>query len=102
MSFIKAILVGHVINQGRQIYNWRHACLTKESSLVYYKVRWTVITNCDSFFITKCDTVYYKLRQVLQSVMDLLQIATGITKCDDYYKLRQYSGYLNLNQFLTA
>ena len=23
--------------------------------------------------------------------MDLLQIATGITKCDDYYKLRQYS-----------
>ena len=92
MPFIKAILVGHVINQGRQIYNWswRHACLTKESSLVYYKVRWTVITNCDSFLITKCDTVYYKLRQVLQSAMDLLQIATGITKCDDYYKLRQY------------
>ena len=56
----------------------------------YYKVRWTAITNCDSFFITKCDTVYYKLRQVLQSAMDLLQIATGITKCDDYYKLRQY------------
>ena len=23
--------------------------------------------------------------------MDLLQIATGITKCDDYYKLRQYT-----------
>ena len=33
---------------------------------------------------------YYKLRQVLQSAMDLLQIATGITKCDDYYKLQQY------------
>ena len=51
---------------------------------------------------------YYKLRQLslLQSAMDcyyklrqlfyykvrhgLLQIATGITKCDDYYKLRQY------------
>ena len=32
---------------------------------------------------------YYKLRQVLQSAMDLLQIAKGITKCDDYYKLRQ-------------
>ena len=39
-------------------------------------MRWTVITNCDSFFITKCDTVYYKLRQVLQSAMNLLQIAT--------------------------
>ena len=35
--------------------------------------------------------VYYKLRQVLQSAMDLLQIATGITECDDYYKLRQYT-----------
>ena len=34
---------------------------------------------------------YYKLRQVLQSAMDLSQIATDITKCDDYYKLRQYS-----------
>ena len=53
-------------------------------------MRWTVITNCDSFFFTKCDTVYYKLRQVLQSRMNLLQIATGNTKCDDYYKLRQY------------
>ena len=29
-------------------------------------------TNCDSFFITKRDTVYYKLRQVLQSAMILL------------------------------
>ena len=37
------------------------------------------IVNNDSFFITKCDTVYYKLRQVLQSAMDLFQIATGIT-----------------------
>ena len=59
-------------------------------------MRWTVVTNCDSFFITKCDTVYYKLRQVLQSAMDLLQIATGITKCDDYYKLRQYNLYLTI------
>ena len=64
--------------------------ITNCDSLLYYKVRWTVITNCNSFFITKCDTVYYKLRQVLQSAMDLLQIAKGITKCDDYYKLRQY------------
>ena len=33
------------------------------------------VTNCDSFFITKGDMVYYKLRQVLQS-------ATIITNCD--------------------
>ena len=40
---------------------------------------------------------YYKLRQVLQSAMDLLQIATGITKCDDYYKLRQYTYSISFN-----
>ena len=62
--------------------------ITNCDSLVYYKVRWTVITNCDTFFITKCDTICYKLPQVLQSAMDLLHIATGITKCDDYYKVR--------------
>ena len=33
MSFIKAILVGQVINQGRKIYTGRHACLTKENNL---------------------------------------------------------------------
>ena len=31
------------------------------------------------------------MRQVLQSVIILLQSATGITKCDDYYKVREYS-----------
>ena len=64
--------------------------ITNCDYLVYYKVRWTVTANCDSFFIAKCDTIYHKLRKVLQSAMDLLEIATGITKCDNYYKLRQY------------
>ena len=51
----------------------------------------SVITKCDSFFITKwCDKCYYKVRQLLQSVTILLQSATGITKCDDYYKVRRY------------
>ena len=73
----------------------------------------TAITKCDGF-ITNCESyykvrwIYYKLRQLslLQSAMDcyyklrhlfyykvrhgLLQIATAITKCDDYYKLQQY------------
>ena len=74
-------------------------CYYNCDSLVYYKVRCTVITKCDSFFITKYDGVYYKSRQVLQSAMDLLQIAIGITKCDDYYKLRQYKIYLQYLQF---
>ena len=80
MSFIKAFPVGHVITQRRKIYSVRHACLTKE--------------NVTEMLCGECDTVYYKLRQVLQSAMDLLQIATGITKCDDYYKLRQYIRFL--------
>ena len=43
-----------------------------------------IITKCDGI-ITNCDSlVYYKVRH------GLLQITTGITKCDDYYKLRQY------------
>ena len=34
---------------------------------------------------------YYKLRQLFYYKVrhGLLQVATGITKCDDYYKLRQ-------------
>ena len=55
----------------------------------YYKLRQLSLlqsamdfTNCDSFFITKCGTVYYKLRQVLQSAMDVLQSAMIITNCD--------------------
>ena len=38
----------------------------------YYKVRWTVITNCNT------ELFYYKVRN------GLLQIATGITKCDGF------------------
>ena len=48
-------------------------------------------------FITKCDKCYYKVRQVLQSVTILLQSATGITKCYDYYKVRQYNGILSMS-----
>ena len=48
-------------------------------------------------FITKCDKCYYKVRQLLQSVTILLQSATGITKCNDYYKVRQYIRHVNIN-----
>ena len=47
----------------------------KLRQLFYYKVRHGLL-HCN-------------LRQVLQSAIDLLQIATGITKCDDYYKVLQ-------------
>ena len=41
-----------------------------------------VLPSRDSFYKLR-QLFYYKLRH------SLLQIATGITKCDDYYKLRQ-------------
>ena len=42
---------------------------------------------------------YYKLRQLFYYKVrhGLLQIATGITKGDDYYKLRQYTCYHKLS-----
>ena len=58
---------------------------------VYYKVRQVLLQSATAFFITKYDKCYYKVRQVLQSVTILLQSSTGITKCDDYYKVRQYN-----------
>ena len=46
--------------------------------------------------ITKCDGQLLQIASafLLQSAMNLLKIATGITKCGDYYKLRQYSSTL--------
>ena len=35
--------------------------------------------------------VYYKMQQLVQIATTLLQNATVITKCDVYYKLRQYN-----------
>ena len=60
----------------------------KLRQLFYYKVRHGLLQIATG--ITKCDG-HYKLWQVLQSAMDLLQSATVSTKCDDYYKLRQYN-----------
>lgn len=41
--------------------------------------------------ITKWDRVSYEVWYVLQSVIERLQqsVATGITNCDNYYKVRQ-------------
>ena len=59
--------------------------ITKCDSFFYYKLRWSVITKCDSFF-------YYKVQQVLlQSATGITKCDNFITKCDDYYKVQQYS-----------
>ena len=55
--------------------------ITNCDSLVYYKVRWTVNTNCDGFFITNCDR-YYNVRWIYYKLRQLLQSAMIITNCD--------------------
>ena len=47
----------------------------KVRQLFDYKVRWSVITKCDSFSITKCDR-YYRVWQFYYKVQRLLQSAT--------------------------
>ena len=71
------------------------------------------ITKCDSYFITNCQKVYYKMCQVfLQNATVLLQNATVktkcvdfITNCDDYhdsygiyYKIRRYNNLKSKSQ----
>ena len=66
--------------------------------MVYHKLRQVlqsamIITNCDSTsLLQSAMDSYYKLRQLFYYKVrnGLLQIATGTTKCDDYYKLRLY------------
>ena len=75
VAYFGIILMLTKSNHSQKIITKCDGIITNCDSLVYYKVRWTVVTDCDSFFITKCDKVYYKLRQVLQSAMI-------ITNCD--------------------
>ena len=57
--------------------------MTNYDNLVYCKVQWTVaLTEILTDFLQS--VTRFKLRQVLHSAMDLLQIAKGITKCKDY------------------
>ena len=50
--------------------------LLQNSTKIYYKMR---------------ELFYYKMRQVLQNAMILLQNATVITKSDVYYKICLYT-----------
>ena len=47
-------------------------------------------------FYYKMRQFYYRMRQLLQNATIFLQNATVITKCDAYYKLRQYKDNLKL------
>ena len=58
-----------------------------------------LLQSATAFFITKCDGLLLQSATafLLQSLTILLQSATGITKCDDYYKVRQYMLQSKLN-----
>ena len=64
-------------------YKLRQLSLLQSAMDCYYKLR--------HLFYYKVRHGLLQIATVLQSAMDLLQIATGITKCDNYYKLRQYT-----------
>ena len=62
--------------------------MTKENNyLSANKVPWKFITKCETY-----RPVYYKLREGLESAMDLLQTAICVMKCDEsiIINLRQY------------
>ena len=63
----------------------------KLKNIEYCKLRQKFIKNCDSLFITNCDRFLLQIATafLLQIATKLLQIATAITNCDDFYKLRQ-------------
>ena len=63
----------------------------------YYKVRWNYYKLRQLSLLQSAMDRYYKLRQLFYYKVrqGLLQITTGITKCDDCYKLRQCKGHLN-------
>ena len=96
MSFIKAFLVGHVINQGRKIYSGGHACLTKENvtemlraSRRHHLCLWSSIFW---HYINVDEVSWITLKKLLQSAMELLnlrQLSLLQSAMDSYYKLRQ-------------
>ena len=58
------------------------AILLQNVTEVCYKMR--------QVFFNKMQQFYNKMRQLLQTTTTLLQNTIVITKCDVYYKLRQY------------
>ena len=71
----------------------------KLRQLFYYKVRHGLLQIATG--ITKCDTVYYKLRQVLQSEMIITNCDSTVLSCFilnylNVYCIRELSVYLPL------
>ena len=65
----------------------------------YYKVEYEIFyESATAYFITKCNVIYNWFQTatafffvLLQSATGFINIATRITKRDDYYRLQQYA-----------
>ena len=77
-----SVTVSYLIHYDTLLQN-ATAILLQNAKEVYYKKR--------QVFYYKMRQFYYKMRQLLQIATILLQNETVITKCDVYYKLRQYT-----------
>ena len=77
----------------------RNPILGVNSVTVLYLIRYdSLLQNATISLSQNATKIYYKMRQVFYYMRQLLQIgktllqnATIITKCNVYYKLRQYS-----------
>ena len=85
-------------NLSRSVVNpWHFVILEKipkkllQSLMNYYKLRYLSLARWTAGYYKLQHLFHYTLRQVSESAMDLLQIVTVITKCDDYSKLRQHN-----------
>ena len=65
---------------------------------LYYKIRQILLQNATtillqnvSSFLLQNAKFHYKIRQLLQNALILLQIATVVTKYDVHYKIRRYT-----------
>ena len=54
----------------------------------------TLLQNMTEVYYKMCQVFYYKMQELLQNMATLLQNVTIITKCNVYYKLRQYTQQL--------
>ena len=50
-----------------------------------------LLQNATKVYYKMCQVFNYKIQQLLQIAMILLQNATVIRKCDVYYKLQHYT-----------
>jgi len=78
------------IKEEQDIFSTKHRIQKKFESLLQRATAYFIILSVTTFYYKVLQLYYYKVGQVL------LQSAKGITKCDDYYKVRQNAPFCKL------